>query len=284
MAEEPTGAGAWLRRTLRMAAMSAWTSGIVGGATIAERFVSHDRRDDLTRAYLARWVVGARSLVGMRLTVVGGDEHRAPRPDRARIVIANHRTPLDVLVLMSLFSGHFLANHKTRAAPIVGHAAQKIGTVFVDREDKRSGAQAVRAMRRLLEERRTIVVFPEGTTYRGDLVRPFKGGAFVAASGMSHVDVVPVGIAYPPNFEFTGGSLGAHARAFLARAQNPAWVSIGEPIAFPAQRRGVEDRLRDAVQQHVAHARAASGHPPTLVADTPASDDPTSDEPQGESA
>lgn len=237
-----------LRRTARLALISAWTSWVVAAARRGRS------SSDATRAEgLRRWAYGARRILGVELTLVGS----VPPPSaRGRLVVANHRTPLDIVPLAMLFGGHFLANHKTRRAPVIGRAAEFVGTVFVDREDRRSGARAIREVRSLLEARRTVVVFPEGTTYGGDEVRPFQRGAFLAVKGLD-VEVVPVGLAYPPGFEFTEPSLGEHARSFLARAVNPTWVAVGDPVDA-SRAVADEESLRAEVQRLVERARAAS--------------------------
>ncbi|AKF05069.1 lysophospholipid acyltransferase family protein [Sandaracinus amylolyticus] len=242
-----------IRRQSRLVRVAAWTSWVLSCAGVIERF-SRDR-DAVIDDWKLRWARGMRSIVGLDPTLVHGEPSLSS--ERGRLIVANHRTPLDIVTLLSLFGGHFLANHKVSRAPIVGRGAHRIGTVFVDRGDRRSGAAAIRQMRALLEAKRTVIVFPEGTTFAGDEVRPFKGGAFSAAAGLQ-VDVVPVGIAYTPGHEYADGSLGAHVRAFLARPRTPAWVSIGEPLEMPSVRRGFEDEVRGHVQSLVERSRRAS--------------------------
>jgi len=252
---ETRGLAAAFRRTWRLIAMMLWTPMTVGWEAVRAIFWRGDRRVIIDRAKHA-WAILALRILGIQPRFVRGA--LPPRhATRARLVVANHRTPLDIVTLMWLFDGHFLANHKTRVAPVVGTAAIRMGTIFVDREDRRSGAQAIRAMRRQLDEKQTILIFPEGTTYGGDEVRPFKGGAFLAAKGLE-VDVVPVGLAYLPGTEYTEESLGSHARRFLSRRRNPVWVAIGDPEPFPTQRDGADEVIRARVQAMVDEARAAA--------------------------
>ena len=231
-----------------MAVISAWTSWVVLGARLRGL-----PPEGTHAAGLRHWAKGARRILGVDFDVVHGE---ASEPERARLVVANHRTPLDIIPLVLLFGGHFLANHKTRKAPVIGGAAEMVGTIFVDREDRRSGANAIRTMKRYLEEKKTVIVFPEGTTHAGDEVRPFQRGAFLAAKGLD-AEIVPVGIAYPPGNEFVDESLGQHARGFLSRPVNRAWVSIGEPIPVDGVVKD-EERVRSRVQELVDRSRAAS--------------------------
>ncbi len=246
-----------VRRHSRFFGMMLWTPfTVLMGKTMAP-FGGPDARAASMERWKRNWARGAARLVNLDLRVQGD----APALDdvRPRLIVANHRTPLDVISLFSIFGGFFVANHKTRTAPIVGFAAHQIGTIFVDRDDRRSGAHAIRAMKRLLAERRSVIVFPEGTTHAGDEVRPFKPGALLAVRGVD-VEIVPVGIAYAPGHEFSGGSLGAHARGFLERAETPVRVTIGAPLQVrAADKPGAElaDELRDRVAALVLASRAA---------------------------
>lgn len=237
-----------LRRMWRMFWITTWTYWVV---TIHR--IKGTPPEGTHAKGLQHWARGARRILGIDYRVVSG---AATEPAKGRLIVSNHRTPLDIIPLDILFGGHFLANHKTRKAPVVGIAAEMVGTIFVDRDDRRSGANAIRTMKRYLEEKRTVIVFPEGTTHGGDEVRAFQRGAFLAAKGLD-VEIIPVGIAYPPGNEFTGQSLGAHARGFLSRPKNDAWISIGEPIPADTVVKD-EEKVRAVVQALVARSRAAA--------------------------
>ena len=252
---ESRGVLAAVRRTLRLITMALWTPIIVSWEAVRALFWRGDRRVIIDRAKHA-WAIVSRVVLGVDLHLVRGARPSRHSP-RARLIVSNHRTPLDIVALMWLFDGHFLANHKTRTAPVVGTAAIRMGTIFVDRDDRRSGAQAIRAMRRALEDKQSIIIFPEGTTYGGDEVRPFKGGAFLAAKGVD-LDVLPVGLAYPPGTEYVDESLGSHAKRFLSRRRTPVWIAIGEPAPFPPQKDGADEVIRARVQAMVDEARRAA--------------------------
>ncbi len=123
--------------------------------------------------------------------------------------------------------------------PLIGFAARSVGTVFVDRADAASGASALRSMRTHLAAGSSVIVFPEGTTFPDDEVRPFQPGAFVAAA-RAGVDVLPVGLAYE-----TGSGAAFFGEAFTAhlarwpppspRASPCAWARSSRPAVTRAQ-------------------------------------------------
>lgn len=241
-----------LRRQLRFAAMGVWTAYCTLTGLFLRRVLG-DPEGTRSDAWKQLWGRGACWILGIDRTVVQGAPPRTP--GRGRLVVANHRTPLDIACLMSEFGGIFLANHKTKSAPIIGMAAEAVITIFVDRDDKNSGAQAIRQMRRYLSEGRTVVVFPEGTTFPGDEVRELKGGALIAAAGLP-VDIVPVGLAYPPGTEFTENKLSTHSKRFLSRKETPMKMAVGTPVPAPKSRKGLEEKLQKDIQDLVDRSRS----------------------------
>ena len=119
-----------------------------------------------------------------------------PPAEGPRLIVANHRTALDIGVLMERAGGHFLSRGDLAEWPVIGPLARHGGTIFVERGDKRSGAMAIRAIRRTLADGKTVIVYPEGSTFRGDEVRPFLAGAFAAARS-TKAELLPVGPRLP---------------------------------------------------------------------------------------
>ncbi|MBV9945614.1 MAG: 1-acyl-sn-glycerol-3-phosphate acyltransferase, partial [Myxococcales bacterium] len=156
------------------------------------------------------------------------------------------------------FGGHMVSRADLARWPLVGVAARSVGTVFVDRADAVSGANAVRTIRTLLTRGSTVVVFPEGTTFLGDELRPFHAGAFVAAQ-RSGAEIVPVGIAYQSGSgaAFVNESFGAHLARMAAAEPSCVAMCTGEPIAvLPAVRASeLRERTHAEVQRLVHEAR-----------------------------
>jgi 1-acyl-sn-glycerol-3-phosphate acyltransferase len=191
-------------------------------------------------------------ILGVSVTRSG---ERVRKSSRGQLIVANHRTALDIGVLMSELGGAFLSRSDVADWPIAGRLARYAGTIFVDRADKRSGARAIRSIRRRLKEGGTVIVFPEGTTYAGDEVRPFKGGAFAALRGLD-VDILPVGLAYPQGTEFVTPGFVTHIRGIAARPTTPMHLCVGEAFRAEGNARHTSSQVRDIVHHLVINARA----------------------------
>lgn len=199
-----------------------------------------------------------RRTAGRMLDVFGVDlvgDMSVPPRERPRLIVANHRTAFDIGVLMSFLGGTFLSRSDLEAWPVVGRLAQAGDTIFVDRESRSSGARAIRSIRRHLKAGMDVIVFPEGATFAGDEVRPFRGGAFAAAKGLE-VDVLPVGLAFPQGSEYVERDFVEHLRDVASQKQTVVGVSFGESFRM-AGTKETASRAETQVQALVARARQA---------------------------
>ncbi len=225
----------------------------VAAASVHQSFVPPAARDEVFQRYLRRW---GRSLV--RATggrVVLTPDSVVPPQRGPRLVVANHRSPFDIGVLLALFGGHALSRADLAHWPVIGFAARRAGTIFVDRTNEASGANALRAIRKRLREGASILVFPEGGTFQGDEVQPFKPGAFSVARGLD-VEIVPVGLAYDPGTEYVEESFVNHVLRVASRPATRCVVAIGTPRTAQGGAHGLAAHLRGEVQALVLGARA----------------------------
>lgn len=241
-----------LRLVTRTAGFAAWTAGSVWGHRVMTYLDSDFDTPWGKQRVIDFWSHRVVDTLGIDLHRVSGEVPYGLGP---YLVVSNHRCPIDILVAQHLIGGVVLSHHGVADLPVVGSAARYTDTIFVDREDRRSGARAIRQMRRRLIEGRNVIVFPEGTTFAGDEVRPFKRGAFSAARGLD-VKVLPIGLAYPPGVEFVNESFGAHLGRTTRRRRTPVWTCIGAPEPVP-NGPDEEASLRGRVQALVDEAAAA---------------------------
>jgi 1-acyl-sn-glycerol-3-phosphate acyltransferase len=163
------------------------------------------------------------------------------RPRGPAVVVTNHVSYLDPLVVASAAPCIAVAKGETRNWPLVGRGLAALGVVFVRRGDAYSGAIALRGCLRALRAGTSILNFPEGTTTDGGSVLPFHRGVFGLAR-LSGVPIVPASIAYDdPRVAWFGGRAFLPHYASLARTPRVvARVRFGEPIAPLAHER-IED-------------------------------------------
>jgi len=130
---------------------------------------------------------------GVRFEIVEGEQYLSTRPC---VIIGNHQSELDVLVLGTVFPPYCSVTAKSslKKIPFLGWFMALSGTVFIDRADKVGAIKAFEgAAEEMNRHRQCVFIFPEGTrSYaRGPELGAFKKGAFHLAV-KAGVDIVPV--------------------------------------------------------------------------------------------
>jgi 1-acyl-sn-glycerol-3-phosphate acyltransferase len=135
------------------------------GVTIP--FVRHDRRILARMEWLHRWCSFACRILSIRLTLRG-------LIPRAGLLVCNHLSYLDILVLSSIRPCVFVAKRDVAAWPLFGWLARAAGTIFVDRRRRLAAGVVVDLMRQAIVSDSLVVLFPEGTSSDGSSVLPFR--------------------------------------------------------------------------------------------------------------
>jgi 1-acyl-sn-glycerol-3-phosphate acyltransferase len=139
-------------------------------------------------------------LFGIRITVIG-----QPVQDRGVLMVANHTSYFDILVLSGLARISFVAKSEVAGWPLFGTLAKLQQTVFVERAKRAQAVEVKDQMRDRLLAGDALVLFPEGTSNDGNRVLAFKSalmGAVETQIGSDaqgrprYVPVQPVSLAY----------------------------------------------------------------------------------------
>lgn len=119
----------------------------------------------------------------------------APLPDTPCVVVANHASYIDGVVLCAVLPPQFgfVIKREVTQAPVVHFLLRRIGAHFVERHDRQRGATDARQLLRAANEGRSLAVFPEGTFRLEPGLRRFHPGAFAAAVS-GGLPVIPLAI------------------------------------------------------------------------------------------
>jgi 1-acyl-sn-glycerol-3-phosphate acyltransferase len=104
------------------------------------------------------------------------------RRDEAYVMVANHQSLLDILVLFRLFV-HFkwVSKIENFRIPLIGWNMRLNRYVELRRGDRTSVVQMLAKCRETLASGSSVMIFPEGTRSPDGRLRAFKPGAFVLA-------------------------------------------------------------------------------------------------------
>lgn len=103
-------------------------------------------------------------------------------PDKPGILMSNHRSYFDVVLVAPAHPAVFVAKADVKSWPLFGYAAGALKTIWVDRESKTSRKETRKAMNDRLRQNLSVILFPEGTTHYGPEILPYKPGMFQTAA------------------------------------------------------------------------------------------------------
>ena len=134
------------------------------------------------------WGTTAAWASGMKVVVHG----RGNLEGAQHIIVSNHMSQHDIFALASVLKNlKFVAKHELARVPFFGKAAASVGTVYIERKNRKSSFDSYKQAAEKIRDGACVVVFAEGS--RGDTysLRPFKKGPFVLAVHV-HAPIVPV--------------------------------------------------------------------------------------------
>lgn len=136
-----------------------------------------------------------RLLRHLKIDVTVEGKENLPPGDMVVVYASNHQSFLDIPVLLANLTPPppLLARSEIGKVPLLGLWMRQLGCVFVQREDARSGMQALREAQAVVEGGRSLVIFPEGTRSKSDKLGEFQAGA-VRIAAKAKVPVVPVAV------------------------------------------------------------------------------------------
>ena len=138
---------------------------------------------------------GARLLFACTFTPMRVTGHEHADPHKPHIIVANHASYLDGIILTAALDlpVHFIVKGELARNMPIRLLLHRFGVEFVDRFNANKGASDVNRIVKKTKYGQTIAFFPEGTFINFPGLQPFRMGAFVTAA-RSHVPVTPVAI------------------------------------------------------------------------------------------
>jgi 1-acyl-sn-glycerol-3-phosphate acyltransferase len=168
------------------------------------------------------------------------------RDDATYVLVANHQSLLDILVLFRLYK-HFkwVSKQSIFRVPFIGWNMTLNRYIAIRRGDRSDAQRMMAACGAALEGGSSIMIFPEGTRSRDGELHDFRHGAFTLAR-RHHVPILPIVL------DGTLDALPKHGLTLRQRAD--IVIQVLEPIASDAY--PDTEALRDHAHQVMATALA----------------------------
>jgi 1-acyl-sn-glycerol-3-phosphate acyltransferase len=168
--------------------LRALVHGLAGWCTI--RFLFPRLTEQQREARVQAWAGRMLHLLNIELKVSGHPPAAGPM-----MLVANHISWLDILVMHAARHCRFVAKSDVRHWPLIGPLATGAGTLYIERARRRDAMRVVHRMAESLRAGEIVAVFPEGTTSDGQSLLPFHANLIQAAIS-ANAPVQPVALRF----------------------------------------------------------------------------------------
>jgi 1-acyl-sn-glycerol-3-phosphate acyltransferase len=166
------------------------------------------------------------------------------RPDTAYVMVANHQSLLDILVLFRLFV-HFkwVSKIENFRVPVVGWNMSLNRYIKLRRGSESSVARMMRACEDTITQGSSIMMFPEGTRSQDGRLRPFKHGAFTLAQ-RTGAPLLPIVV--------HGTAQALPKRGFVLQGRHEIRIRVLDEIPHASFAHTSIDAITQAVRDRIA--------------------------------
>lgn len=199
-----------------------------------------------------KWATFFVRLSGMKIDVIGDP----PRPPF--FLVANHLSYVDIPALRAVAEGVFVAKGEIEGWFMAGKMIRDLGMIYVDRTRKRDIPRAGAQIIEKLDNGEGVIVFPEGTSTRGESVTPFNS-SFLEFAANTDLPVTYASITYrTPAGERSASemicwwddtTLLAHLWRFFTLTEFTAVITFGEETVQNPDRKDLARELTERVRE-----------------------------------
>jgi len=137
------------------------------------------------------WCNWAAWLLGLKVYATG-----VLNQAEGNLYVSNHRSLIDAVIVFSFIqNGWAVSKAEVEKYPIISAGAKLSGVVFVDRENNLSRFETRQKIFELLDQKQSVIIYPEGTVSIARGTLPFRKGSFEAAE-KANAPIVPIAIEY----------------------------------------------------------------------------------------
>lgn len=184
--------------------------------------VPFDRRRYILHQWTCRWsdiILGMNPYWKVRV-----DGRNKIDPSKTYVMVSNHQSGLDIIVLFKLHA-HFkwVAKKGLFRIPFIGWNMGLNGYIPIERSRGRSKLQMMDRAALSIKAGNSVMIFPEGTRTKDGNLQPFKSGAFRLAKE-TRTDILPIAI--------TGTYYAIKKGGLMIRKNTGLHLRILDPIPF----------------------------------------------------
>lgn len=146
----------------------------------------------IQRYMVRKWARKLLEILNVQLTCTGS---LPPEEDQRVILIANHISWLDIMIILTLYPARFVAKTEILGWPVLNILCRKVGTIFIERERRNDTIRVNQDICTALIAGDSIAIFPEGRTSDGTVLLHFHASLLQSAVAVQ-ASLYPVAISY----------------------------------------------------------------------------------------
>jgi 1-acyl-sn-glycerol-3-phosphate acyltransferase len=147
------------------------------------------------------------------------------------ILMPNHRSYIDIFIVAAFTPAAFVAKGELKKWPFLKLGAKLTNSVFVSRADLQSRISTMHKIKASVSQKIPVALFPEGTTTKGPLTKPFKNGSFKIAAD-AKIPVIPMAIHFPDEKDawIDDDTFVGHFFRQMSKPVTKVFVKYGAPL------------------------------------------------------
>jgi len=153
------------------------TAATLTGSAAIMMFSPFVNPSTLSRVIAGTWARIVAWVTPMPVRVEG---RRNIDPHQSYVVVSNHQSQFDILVLYGWLGIDFrwVMKQELRSVVGLGAACAALGHIYIDRSNHEAAVRSINEARERITGGTSVIFFPEGTRSDDGLLKQFKKGAF----------------------------------------------------------------------------------------------------------
>lgn len=198
------------------------------------------------------WAKSFVKISKMKIEIIG----TPPKPPF--FLVFNHLGYVDIAAIRAVTEGVFVAKGEIESWFLAGKIIRDMGTIFIDRNNRRDIPRAGAKIIERIEQGEGVIIFPEGTSTKGEDVLPFNS-SFLEFAAKIKLPVSYASVSYKTSGTdekasnavcwWEDISFGAHLWKLFRLREFTATITFGEMSVQNPNRKLLAADLREKVEE-----------------------------------